>query len=349
MSVEHERGQGIRRDLVVVGASAGGVDALQTLVAGLAPEFPAAVLVVVHVSSSAPSVLPQILARRGALPAKFAEDNEVLQRGQIYVAPADHHLLVSGTRARVTRGPRENGHRPAIDPLFRSAARAAGRRAIGVVLSGMLDDGAAGLRFLKDHGGAAVVQAPADAQFTGMPAAAIRVAFPDRVVPLAEMGQVLSELVEGAPASDVSAEPQSPRPDEKDAGGMDLVEVPDPTATAALVDGPPSALTCPECGGALWEHEHGELTRYTCHVGHAFSPESLAEEQGRALEVALWSALRLLEERADMQRRLGRRAAGERRSRHEDRAEEAERNATTLRQLLGRVGRLGVADGEDVA
>jgi two-component system chemotaxis response regulator CheB len=316
---------GGQRDLVVVGASAGGVDALQELVKGLPPEFPASVLVVLHVASSGTSVLPQILARHGALPASFATDRAPLRRGQIYVAPSDQHMLVYDDHIHLTRGPRENGHRPAIDPTFRSAARAAGTRVIGVILSGLLDDGAAGLQFVKGNGGAAVVQDPADAIFPSMPVAALEAIEPDRVVPIADMAEALCRLIE--------------QPVERwlPAGS------PSPIAQEALPDGPPSALTCPECGGALWQAEVGGTLRYVCHTGHAYSLESLVEEQGRSLEMTLWSALRALQERADMQRRLARRAEGGRRVGHERRADEATEQAVALRDMLGRIGRLAVS------
>jgi two-component system chemotaxis response regulator CheB len=303
------------------------------LVSSLPAEFPAAIAVVLHLAASGTSVLPQILSRRGVLPASFGTDNEELRRGQIYVAPPDHHLLVHESHVRLSRGPRENGHRPAIDPLFRSAARDAGPRVIGVVLSGLLDDGASGLRFIREHGGAAIVQDPADAMFPGMPRAAIAAAEPNRVVPLDAMADALSEMIE-ARRDPIHAAPAP----EHDRGEPDLVEL-EPAVTAALVDGPPTALSCPECGGALWEQGEGKATRYACHVGHAYSLDSLVEEQGRALEVNLWSALRALQERADMQRRLARRMRGPERARCHREAREAERHAARLREALEAIGR----------
>jgi two-component system, chemotaxis family, protein-glutamate methylesterase/glutaminase len=337
------RGGGNQRDLVVVGASAGGIDALQALVADLPAEFPAAMLVVLHVSASSTSVLPQILARSGALPATFPSDGDELRRGQIYVAPGDHHMLVHDGRIRLTQGPRENGHRPAVDPLFRSAARAAAHRCIGVVLSGMLDDGAAGLRFIKAHGGTAVVQDPDDAQFPSMPRSAIALTSVDRVAPSAELGAVLCALVdaplpEATPPQELGAESLPP----DGMFGADRVEIEDPLMTAELLSGPPSALTCPECGSALWDHEDGPNLRFMCHVGHAYSLASLVEEQGRALETTLWSALRALEERADMHRRLARRTSGSRVAVYEARAHEAEGHARALRETLSVTGRLAV-------
>src|SRR4051794_20383481 len=237
----------IQRDLIVIGASAGGVDALQEIVADLPPELPAAILVVLHVPSTGTSVLPQILSRRGVLPAVFAENGMPLERGQIYVAPADHHLLIHEGRIRLTQGPRENGHRPAVDPMFRSAARAAGPRCIGVVLSGLLDDGASGLRFIKDRGGIPVAQDPAEALFPSMPQAAIKTAGVEEIAPANGLGRLLCRLIdETLPAGTVV---------ERASEELDRVEILDPNLTAELVSGPPTALTCPECGGALWEQD----------------------------------------------------------------------------------------------
>jgi len=331
-----------QRDLIVVGASAGGVDALQELVRNLPAEFPAAILVVLHVASTGTSVLPQILARQGPLPAAFAQQGQELRRGEIYVAPADHHMLVHDGHIRLTQGPRENGHRPAVDPLFRSAVRFAGRRCIGVVMSGLLDDGASGLRFIKEHGGAAVVQDPEDALFPSMPAAAMAMVPVDRAVPAREMADALCELVGEPVEIEDFARAEAGASGNRDPYGADRVELEDPAETAALVHGPPSALTCPECGGSLWEQLDGPTLRFVCHVGHAYSVGSLVEEQGRALETTLWSAVRALEERADMHRRLARRAAGSRRELYEQRAEDAGAHARALRQLLAEAGRLAV-------
>jgi two-component system chemotaxis response regulator CheB len=338
-------GAGQQRDLVVIGASAGGVDALGEVAQNLPPEFPAAVLVVLHVASTGTSVLPQILSRKGPLPAAFARDGDEIRRGQIFVAPADHHMLVHNGAIRLTQGPRENGHRPAIDPLFRSAARVAGERAIGVVLSGLLDDGASGLRFLKSSGGAAVVQDPDDALFPSMPNAAMALVHVDRVVPAFGIANALCALLEepiGRDAEDASVAEAGILPAETDVDDLDRVEIEDPAVTAALVSGPPTTLTCPECGGSLWEQVDGANVRFACHVGHAYSVESLVEEQGRSLETTLWSAVRALEERADMHRRLARRSSRSRRELYATRALDAEAHARELRKLLAAAGRLAV-------
>src|SRR3954470_2925577 len=181
-------------DIIVIGASAGGVETLKALVRGLPAELPAAVFVVLHVAPGGPGYLPQILAKAGPLPASFPEDGEAIANGRIYVAPPDHHLLLEPGRVRVVRGPKENRHRPAADPLFRSAAWAYGPRVIGVVLSGTLDDGAAGLWAIKSCGGVAIVQDPEDALFDEMPASALASVDADHVAPLEELPLILAEL-----------------------------------------------------------------------------------------------------------------------------------------------------------
>jgi two-component system, chemotaxis family, protein-glutamate methylesterase/glutaminase len=290
----------VQRDVIVIGASAGGVQALQSLVAQLPPELPASILVVLHLMSSGTSVLHSILDRAGPLSVSQGEDGRPLERGHIYVAPPDHHMLLRGPRIHLTSGPRENGHRPAIDPLFRSAGRAYGPRAIGVILSGNLDDGTDGLRLIKERGGATVVQDPRDAAYRDMPANAIESVGPDRVVPLGRLGAALCELLDtpiDLPLTGV-ADPGSQQ--------IDLVEAEygseDPV-------GDPTLLTCPDCGGVMLERNDGGVIRFACQVGHAYSPESFDEQQGEALEHALWNAIRTLEERSDLLQRLSRRAA----------------------------------------
>jgi two-component system, chemotaxis family, protein-glutamate methylesterase/glutaminase len=181
------------RDVVVVGASAGGVEALSQMVAPLPADLEAAVFVVLHLAPSGTSVLPSILTRRGNLPAVHAVDGASIEHGRIYVAPPDHHLLLEAETIRVVRGPRENGYRPAIDPLFRTAARTFGGRVIGVILSGVLDDGTIGLGTVKEHGGRTLVQDPADALYDGMPQSAIELVSPDTVLPAPELAAAIIE------------------------------------------------------------------------------------------------------------------------------------------------------------
>jgi two-component system, chemotaxis family, protein-glutamate methylesterase/glutaminase len=306
-------------------ASAGGVEALTAVAEGLPEDFPAAVFVVLHLPAGAPSALYRILSRAGPLPARTAEDGEALRAGTIAVAPPDGHLMLEPDRARVLRGPKVNGHRPAADVLFHSAARAHDGRTVGVVLSGMLSDGALGLRAIKRRNGAAVVQA--DALHTGMPASAMAHVEVDAAVPLQEIPGVLTMLV-GERASREGAEMSEESELE---AGFDLSQERD-------TPGEPSIFRCPECGGALWELEHDGAVGYACHVGHTYSADSMLEEQGSSVERALWGALRVLEERAALVRRLGERMQlrGQSRSRErfERQAAEAEEQARAIRQML---------------
>src|SRR5579884_1110421 len=244
------------RDVVVVGASAGGVEALRDLVRDLPADLPACVLVVLHLPSAAFSALPMILQRSGRLPARHATDGEPLLPSTVLVAPPDRHLLVRGSQVVLGRGPKENGHRPAVDPLFRSAARWYGPRAIGVVLSGTLDDGAAGLSIIAERGGAAVVQSPEDALYDGMPGAALR-AVPDAVQASGtKLAEVIAQLV------------QDEVPDAVPSVDRELVmetEIPE-MDPAALGDenrpGRPAAMTCPDCSGAMFVIDEGNVVRF---------------------------------------------------------------------------------------
>jgi two-component system chemotaxis response regulator CheB len=304
----------VQRDVLVIGAAAGGVQALQRRVRDLPPELPASILVVLHLMSSGTSVLDSILDRAGPLPATQAKDGERLERGHIYVSPPDFHMLLRGPAIHLSAGPRENGHRPAIDPLFRSAARAYGPRVIGVVLTGTLDDGTDGLRLIKERGGATVAQDPDDAAYADMPRNAIDLVEPDRIVPLERMGETLFELLDSP-----LEPPLDPRVEDPAQQQVDLVEVEfgreEPVGDATL-------LTCPDCGGVLLEREEGGVVRFACQVGHAYSPESLNQQQGEALEAALWNAKRTLEERVDLLKRMSQRAdqrGADRTGRHLDR------------------------------
>ena len=322
--------KGRYRDIVVIGASAGGIQALDRLVGRLPPELPAAVFVVLHIAAGGRSVLPEILARMGPLPAAVPADEQLPERGHIYVAPPDRHLLLVGQKVRLTGGPRENGHRPAVDPLFRSAARTYGPRVIAVVLSGALDDGAAGARRVRDRAGVVIVQQPDDALYADMPRNTLDVAGADAVLPAGEIADKICELIETPLPEDTG--------DLEDAHEQEANELID----AQLgVNGAPTELACPDCGGALWEREDGDIVRFGCRVGHVYSPESLVAEHGKALEQALWAALRGLEERADLYRRMARRAqvagrgAVERRFHH--RSESAERHATVVREAIAKL------------
>lgn len=332
---DHESGGRAARDIVVVGASAGGVEALRQFVAGFQPDLPAAIFVVLHVMPGGTSVLAQILQRHTRLLCAAAQNGDPIEPGRIYVAPPDFHMLLSDEQVIVTRGPRENGHRPAVDPLFRSAAQTFGRRVIGVVLSGALDDGTLGLRMIADAGGRALVQDPKEALYPSMPRSALEYVRSAEPLPVSDMAARICEMISRTMAGVAAASPTSSQ-----AELTELEMDPAGTPNARLTD-----LTCPECGGTLWETEENGVTRFRCHVGHAYSTGSLDVSQSDALESALWGALRSLQERARLFRRLSQRA-DEQRSRHYgSKAEEAARHAEVLRSLIESTGRMpGEAD-----
>lgn len=321
-----------KRDIVVVGASAGGVEALAALVRGFAAGCPAAVFVVLHLPAQAHSLLPDILSRAGPLPAEHAVDEAPVTGGRILVAPPDHHLLLHQGRVRVVRGPRENRQRPAVDPLFRTAARAYGERVIGVILSGMLDDGAAGLRAIHDSGGVTVVQDPTDALFSGMPTAALERVAIDHVLPAREMGAAIAAIMaepltgDGSPLSDEELTEADMA--ELDPGALQRDERP----------GTSSVFSCPECGGVLWEHDDPTGLRFRCRVGHAFSTDTLIADQAQAVESALWMALRSLEEQAALADRVMARVQDQGKNglveRFAAQAAEARQHAEVVRRLL---------------
>ena len=290
-------------DIVVIGASAGGVEALSELVRHLPSGLPAALFVVMHFPAEAVSVLPRILERQGSLPVVHPRDGERIAHGHIYVAPPDHHLLVKRGTVRVVRGPKENRHRPAIDPLFRTAARAYAGRVIGVVLSGTLDDGTAGLSAIKQRGGMALVQDPEEATFAGMPRSAIEHVDIDAVLSLDALAAELVRLAH-VPIHEEGVEPVSRELEEE----ADIAELDPHTLHDQQVPGSPSVYACPECHGVLWELRDGEMLRFRCRVGHAYSADALLADQEEALEEALWAALRALEESASLAQRLTERA-----------------------------------------
>ena len=280
--------------LIVIGTSAGGLAALSQLVAQLPATLPAAVLVVQHLAAdSQGEVLVARLATRTRLRCVLATHEAPLEAGTLYLAPPNGHLLARPDRVLVTKGPRENHYRPAIDALFRSAAVAFGPNVVGVVLTGMLHDGTAGLEFVKRCGGVAVVQDPADAEFPSMPQSALSAVAVDHVVPLARLGALLATLVQPLAAAPPGSVPV-PQDLRLEAAIAERV-----MGTVEQVSqlGHQIPLTCPDCGGALWKMEHGRVQRFRCHTGHAFTAEVLSENSRQALEETLWVALRMMEER----------------------------------------------------
>jgi len=326
------------RDIVVIGASAGGLQALQQILSAMPRDVEAALLVVLHTADHSSSMLPHILERRGNMPVSHPGDGDPILRGRVYVAPPGFHMIVEEGYLRVLQGPRENLHRPAIDPLFRSAAAAYGRQVIGVILTGMLDDGTAGLMVVRARGGEAIVQDPQSASFPSMPRSALNQVPNAHVLPLEQIAAFLLQLIgeelpsDPEPASQVSVGAAK----ETRIAELDMDEV---SSEDRL--GHPSPFACPDCGGVLWEIEQNGFLRFRCRVGHAFTAQHLGVEQRQAVETALWEALRALEESASLYRRMAGRA---RASHHElparlyqERASDTESNSKILRDFLLRV------------
>jgi two-component system chemotaxis response regulator CheB len=288
-----------RHDIVVVGASAGGVEALRRLIGSLDADFDGSMFVVLHLPTNAHSALPAILGRAGRLPVRHAVDGDVPERGHIYVAPPDAHLLLKPQRMQLLKGPTENGHRPAIDPLFRSAAESYGSRVIGIVLSGVLDDGTNGLLAIAARGGLTVAQEPDDALYPAMPLRAIDNVPIDVVASAEEIGQTMLRLVGTARPPDFGVPGVLDDVTERALEGNDALEM----------HGRPSRFTCPDCGGSLWDAGPEEPGKFRCRVGHSWTTIGLLEQQAVTLEQALWTALRALSERADLARRLRDQAA----------------------------------------
>jgi len=319
--------------IVVIGASSGGIEALRMLLAGLPGDFPAAVCVVVHTAPQAPGVLPQIFARTSPLVVTNPRDGDALAPGRVYVAPPDRHLLVEPGRVRVTKGPRENRFRPAIDPLFRSAAQVFGPAAIGVVLTGSLDDGTSGLDVIKRLGGTAVVQDPADALYPSMPQSAIDHVAVDRVVRLADMAPLLVDLTR--------------RPTKPSIGEAVPVEVEvevkiakeqNPVDAGLEHIGQPSPFACPECHGVLLQLKDSMRPRFRCHTGHAYSIDSLVAAVSEGVEGSLWNAVRSLEEAGLLLHALAAHVekghdTGDA-ARLREQAEQARRQSEEVRQLM---------------
>ena len=317
-----------RRDTIVIGSSAGGVQALRALLAELPADLPATILVVQHQGSGAGG-LAEALRDVSALSVDFASDGEPLRPSHVHLAPPDRHLLMVEDRVAVTAGPRENRSRPAIDPLFRSAAATRGSRTIAVQLTGLLADGVAGLEAVRRCGGLVVVQDPDDAEFDAMPRNALASVEADHVVALDALAGLLVRLVdEPAPESevphDIALEARLSLPGPSRPTGVDRV-------------GHPVALLCPDCGGPLWQTGEGDTATYRCHVGHALSTRVLLDAQGESIERSLWVAVRSLSEHAATLQRLAD-SADERSPRmgdvYRERADEALSHSDEARRFL---------------
>jgi two-component system chemotaxis response regulator CheB len=323
----------MNRDLIFIGASAGGHEPLIKIVAALPSDLQATLFVVMHTSPDNPGYLAEILQRSGKLPAIFPKGGEKFAHGTIYIAPPDRHLMVEAGRIRVIRGPRENRHRPAIDPLFRSAAVHCGARAVGIILSGLLDDGAAGLHTIQRCGGVAIVQEPRDALCASMPEHALRTVVADYCVPAHAIAKIIQRLSASRSAS-------LPPSDHRPQIAIEAAIAAGDTEGEELLDkmGKRSTLTCPECHGALWEIADEGHFRFRCHIGHAYTAEILAAGQEEGVQTALSVAIRTLEDHALLTNKLARQAAerGSEISRKsfEKRSQEAARHASLLRRVL---------------
>jgi len=319
--------------VICIGASAGGIEALRILVAGLSADFSAAIIVVMHTSPDSPGILGNILDRAGPLPAANAVDGERIQPGRIYVAPSDYHLLVEPGLIRLSRGPKENRFRPAIDPLFRSAASVYGPVAVGVVLSGSLDDGTAGLRAIKQLGGTAIVQDPEEALFSSMPRSALEHVRVDYCLPVAEIASLLTRLArERVMDEELREVPEEMKIENRIAGDDNAIEA------GVKKLGDPSSYACPECHGVLLQLKDENPLRFRCHTGHAYSVQSLLAEISEKMEESLWSAIRSFEEGAMLLRQMADHAhEGEKDNTPEEllrQAQDTKRRAELLKQAL---------------
>jgi len=323
--------------IVVIGGSQGAIEALLEIVPVLPPDLDAAIFVVVHLPVEANSYLPAMLTRAGQIRAAHPADREPIRSGQIYVASPNYHLTLEDGDMHAFKGPRENRHRPAIDPLFRTAARSFGPRVIAVVLSGNLDDGSAGLLAVRRRGGIAIVQDPSNASASEMPRRALEYAGADFTLPVAGIGAKLVELINSRDANMKKPKKHSNKGRSKNGNPSDPeVWEHEDDFTSEQGNGKPSVFACPECHGVLWELKEGHLLRYRCRVGHAFTADSLKSELGEGTERTLWAAMRALEEKAAMTRRLSASAKGPKSyvERLKDHADSAARNAEAIRKII---------------
>lgn len=317
-----------KRDIIVIGGSAGSTEPLRRMLADLPRDFPAAIFVTTHIPSTHASYLPELLDQATALPVAAAIDGRPIEPGRVYLPTSDRHLLLIDSTVRLGLGPHENMARPAIDPMFRSAALSFGPRAVGVILSGMLNDGASGLFSIKEAGGTAIVQHPVDAKADGMPRAALEAADIDYVAPASDLADVLSRVVA------LDAGPVRPAPDSL----IFEVEVAAGRRSGSDLLGrfaEPAPITCPDCGGVLSEVQGQRPLRFRCQIGHAYTAEELVAHSGKVDE-AIRVALRIMEERVELVERMARDARSTGRwavaELYEQRGDEYRRYARTPRE-----------------
>ena len=345
------------RDIIVIGGSAGGIGALKAILEGLSDDLPASVLSVTHLHPSHVSILPQLLGQCTRLRVVHPVDGETLQHGSIYLAPPDQHMVLDDGLIRLNGGPRENYSRPSINPLFRSAAHYYGSRVIGVILSGMLDDGTAGLIAVKMHGGIAIVQSPGEAEFSQMPESASKYIRVDYNLPVAEIGPLLGKLCREPSAKggsevvaadkngkksvnlDTVADERNRKKNGNPTGGKSARKIrEDIKGQERSQHEGQSFLVCPDCNGPMWEFRSGGLKQFQCRVGHKYSPETLIARHGEILERALWVTIRTLEERAsllqEMANQTPRTGADDGRRRLLEDAKRAGDNAEAVRKMF---------------
>jgi two-component system chemotaxis response regulator CheB len=318
------------RDIIVIGTSAGGSEALTRLIGLLPPTLPAAIFIVQHMPAEGTGdVLVQRLRQANRFPCTLAKDQEQFRRGHVYIAPPDYHLLLKARHLLIAKGARENRYRPAIDPLFRSAAVAHGPRVIGVILSGQLDDGTIGMRAIQDCGGVTVVQDPKDAEYAEMPQSVLNHMKVAHCIPLADMGRVLDAL---------AREPRSKK----------RIKVPPAVRTEAIIAervlsdvsqvntlGKQVPYNCPNCGGVLWDVDNAGGLQYRCHTGHSYTTAALLTSQSEKIEETLWVALRMFEERKNLLNNTGQREArGSVKRWYKQRAHDTDIHVQRIRAML---------------
>jgi two-component system, chemotaxis family, protein-glutamate methylesterase/glutaminase len=279
-----------RRDIIVIGASAGGSEAIIQLCSSLPEDFPAAVFIVWHLGKESTGYFPKMISKKSKLPAKNADDGEPITPGSIYVAPPGKHMVLEDGIIRTVHGPKENRVRPAIDPLFRSAAFHYGSRVIGMILSGMLNDGTSGLWAIKQRGGIAIVQHPDEAPFPGMPEEAIKNVEVDHILHIKKMGLLLEKLTADKITQEKSSPPERIAFELAAASGKNN-NMDDMNKIGELTN-----YTCPECHGSLWKIKEEKLLRFRCHTGHAYTAKYLIEHLEETLENYIWNAIRGVEE-----------------------------------------------------
>jgi two-component system, chemotaxis family, protein-glutamate methylesterase/glutaminase len=329
--------------LVVIGTSAGGIEALKKLLAQLPQDFPAPVFIVMHMGADSDGeVFVRVLKASGGLPCQLAQDGQAFKSGHVYLAPPDQHMLIARGKLMLSKGARENRFRPAIDPLFRSAAVTYGNHVIGIILTGYLDDGTSGMLAIKRCGGICVAQDLNDALYPDMPQSVITNVGADYCVPIAQMGALLAELVGKEPPASKKI-PEDLVIEAKIAQRV----VSDLPAVEMLGDKTP--FTCPDCGGTLWEKAEAGHLKYRCHVGHAFTPRILLAQQTEKIEETLWVALRMFEERQNLLEVMSKQERGKARPSFSQRITDSKVHIDRIRAILQANGKDSIHQGDVIA